>query len=383
MADKLCPACGATVTDDPPTVDSDLALPDERGLCTACYLDRLDLVSAPDELTIDYCGRCGAVKRGEEWVDVEARDHTDLAIDAVTEALAVHVRAQDVQWSVDPEQVDATTIRVHCHFSGVIRDTPIAEDVTVRVNLAGGTCTRCGHIAGDYYASIVQLRADGRDPRPDEIETARTVAEEVVEAMEATGDRNAFITEAGEVTGGLDLKVSTTKIGRKISRKVTEQLGGTMSTSETLVTEDEDGNEVYRVTYLLRLPAASTGDIIDLDEDGLVLVDSVREVVAGRRLTTGERVEDIEVDPDQIIGSVEDAQDTTVVAVVDEHAVQILDPETYEATTVARPDYFDPDAETVPVFEHRGDCYILPESAAGGSAGEPAQTSSIDRSHGR
>ncbi|MFT4931742.1 MAG: nonsense-mediated mRNA decay protein 3, partial [Natronomonas sp.] len=41
--------------------------------------------------------------------------------------------------------------------------------------------------------------------------------------------------------------------------------------------------------------------------------------------------------------------------------VQVLDPETYEAKTVARPDYLDPDAETVTVLKHREGLHVLPE----------------------
>jgi len=42
--------------------------------------------------------------------------------------------------------------------------------------------------------------------------------------------------------------------------------------------------------------------------------------------------------------------------------VQVLDPETYEAKTIARPDYMDPDAEEVPVLKSRAGLHVLPES---------------------
>jgi nonsense-mediated mRNA decay protein 3 len=40
--------------------------------------------------------------------------------------------------------------------------------------------------------------------------------------------------------------------------------------------------------------------------------------------------------------------------------VQVLDPETYESKTVPRPDYLDPDAETVPVLKSRAGLHVLP-----------------------
>jgi nonsense-mediated mRNA decay protein 3 len=39
----------------------------------------------------------------------------------------------------------------------------------------------------------------------------------------------------------------------------------------------------------------------------------------------------------------------------------VLDPETYETKTVARPSYLDPDAETVRVLKSEAGLHILPD----------------------
>jgi len=368
---EFCPSCGAPVeaaAHDDRGDPGSAGTRRERALCDACYFERYDLVDAPERVDVQVCARCGAVHRGNRWVDVGARDYTDVAVDEVTGALAVHADAEDVNWVVDPEQVDQNTIRMHCHFSGEVRGTLLEESVTVPVRISRGTCTRCGRIAGDYYASVVQLRATDRTPTSEEVDRAKTVAAEIVADMEATGDRNAFVTEVDETPDGLDLKLSTTKIGTKVARKLVEEFGGTVSDSETLVTEDEDGNEVYRVTFAVRLPPFVPGDVIDLrdDDGGPVLVRSVRGNLKGVRLATGEAYEAGYEDGDhpdaRKLGSVDDAQETTVVAVEDAHAVQVLDPETYRATTVPRPDFFDPDAEVVPVLKSRAGLHVLPDA---------------------
>ncbi|PSP91623.1 hypothetical protein BRC84_06990, partial [Halobacteriales archaeon QS_1_68_44] len=67
------------------------------------------------------------------------------------------------------------------------------------------------------------------------------------------------------------------------------------------------------------------------------------------------------IDPDaRKLGERDDAEPTTLVAVEDDHAVQVLDPKTYESVTVPRPDYLDPNAEAVPVLRHRNGLHILP-----------------------
>jgi len=362
---QFCPRCGDPVPDRPEPRPGEPRDPD-RVLCDPCYFERFDLVDAPDRVEVRVCSRCGAVGRGNRWIDVAARDYTDVAVESVTEALSVHVDAEAVDWEVAPEQVDENTIRMHCRFSGIARETPVSESVVVPVKIARETCTRCGRIAGGSYAAVVQVRAEGRDPSTEELDRAETIAREYVTDRESKGDRNAYLTEVTETVGGLDMKISTARMGGGIADRITRQLGGTIGTSETLVTEDEDGNEVYRVTYAVRLPAYREGEVIDPgDGDGPVLVRSPRGTVSGMRLKTGARYEhDADGTDPRRLGTRVDGTETTLVAVEDDRAVQVLDPETYEARTIPRPDYLDPDAETVPVLKSRAGLHVLPEQPA-------------------
>jgi nonsense-mediated mRNA decay protein 3 len=357
----FCPRCGDAIEREGSlSVDG----PD-AALCDACYIDEYDLVDAPDRVHVRVCSRCGAVHRGNRWVDVGAEDYTDIAIEEVTEALGVHVAAESVSWQVAPEQVDETTIRMHCQFSGVLRGTSITEEVTVPVKIGRETCTRCGQIAGGSFAATVQVRARERDPTDAELDRAVDIAEAYIDDREDKGDRNAFISEINDVPEGKNVKVSTTQIGRAIADRVVRELGGTVSESRRLISEDEDGEPVYRMAYVARLPAYRPGEVIAPDDDGPVLVRSVQGNLKGTRLTTGEgyeaTFEDGEAPDAERLGWREDAQQTTVVAVEDDHAVQVLDPETYESKTVARPAYMDADADEVPVLKSRAGLHVVPD----------------------
>lgn len=338
-------------------------------LCDDCYFEGFDLVDAPDRVEIRVCAQCGAVHRGNRWVDVGAKDYTDVAVDAVAEELAVHVDAREVSWEVSPEQVDETTIRMHCRFQGVVRGTVREESVDVPVKIGKETCKRCGRIAGGSFAATVQVRAADRTPTSEERERAEEIARDYVADREASGDRNAYVTELNETDDGVDVKVSTSQIGRAIAERVVRQFGGTVDEARRLITE-EDGERVYRMAYVARLPPYRPGDVlsVDVDDEGPVLVTSVQGNLKGRRLTTGERFEATYEDGDApdatVLGRVEEATETTLVTVEDEHAVQILDPETYEAVTVARPDYVDPDADSVRVLKHREGLHVLPPADA-------------------
>jgi nonsense-mediated mRNA decay protein 3 len=363
----FCPRCG-----DPMSAPAEPRPGEPRDrdavLCDECYFADFDLVDAPERLEVRVCSGCGAVHEGNRWVDIDAQDYTDVAIDRVTDALGVHVNAEDVRWGVDPEQVDENTVRMHCTFSGIVRDTLREETVTVPVKIAKQTCDRCGRIAGGYYASIVQVRAHERVPTPDEEARAVEIAESYIADREATGDRNAFITETVDVDDGIDVKISTNQMGAGVAKRIVRELGGAVEEYPTLVTEDGDGNEVYRVTYAVRLPEFGPGDVIDPDDDdGPVLVRSVQGNLKGVRLTTGDAYEaafeEGEAPAARKLGTVDDAVETTVVAVEDEYAIQVLDPDTYESRTIARPSYVDPDADSVPVVSSRAGLHVLPADA--------------------
>ena len=370
----FCPRCGDPV---PARAEPRPGEPREREavLCDECYFEDFDLVDAPERIEVRVCSRCGAVHKGNRWVDIDAEDYTDVAIDRVTESLGVHLKAEDVRWGVDPEQVDENTIRMHCTFSGLVRGTHREESVTVPVHISKETCQRCGRIAGGYYSSIVQLRARARLPTAEAEARAVEIAESYLADREATGDRNAFITETLDADDGVDIKISTNQMGAGVAKRIVRELGGSVEEYPTLVTEDGDGNEVYRVTYAVRLPAFSPGDVIDPDDgDGPVLVRSVQGNLKGVRLTTGDAYEasfeEGEAPDARRLGTAADAVDTTVVAVEDEYAIQVLDPDTYESKTIARPSYVDSDADSVPVLSSRAGLHILPSDAVDGAAAD-------------
>ena len=365
----FCPRCGDPVPERTEPLPGE---PRERDrvLCDACYFADFELVDAPDRVEVTVCSHCGAVHRGNRWVDVGARDYTDVAVDEVSEALAVHLKAEEIRWGVEPEQVDQNTIRMHCTFSGVVRDTHVEESVVVPVKISRGTCDRCGRISGGSYAAEVQIRGRDRVPDPAEQSKAVDIAESLVAEREADGDRESFVTEVVDQPEGTDVKLSTNKLGKAVATQITEELGGSYTEAPTLVTEDGDGNEVYRVTFAVRLPKFRPGDVIDPDDDeGPVLVRSVRGNLKGVRMATGEsyeaRFEEGETPDAEAVGHVDDAVETTVVTVEDDNAVQVLDPETFEAVTVARPPGVDADAPTVDVVKTDVGLYVVPDDDVG------------------
>ncbi len=367
MSDRTsapCPSCGAPVeagARDPTGEGGDL--------CADCYFERFELVDHPERVELTVCPTCGAVERGRRWVDVDADDYVDVAVDAVADRIDVHVDARDVHWEVRPERKGETEIDVHAQFSAVVRGRPVEVEHTIPVSIGHGTCERCGRMAGDYHEAVVQVRAADRSPDPDERRGAREAVDAYLAEREAAGDRNAFVSSVESDDDGLDVRVSTAQIGRAVAERIVQRFGGTVDDARELVTEDGDGERLYRMTYRVRLPAFRPGDVIDVGEDAPVIVTNVQGGLTGLHLDSGESFHAPVAGERETefhrLGDVEDAAETALVTVEDDHAVQVLDPESYEAVTVPRPPYLDPDAETVPAIHTTAGTYVLPEDAPG------------------
>jgi nonsense-mediated mRNA decay protein 3 len=124
-------------------------------------------------------------------------------------------------------------------------------------------CKRCSRQLGNYYEAILQIRSDGalEDSLRDEV--VRRVRNEV-EGQSKT-DRRLFITSVSEVTGGIDIKLSSIALGKNISRELADRYGAETKESFSLVGQAADGSETHRVTFLVRLPEHRVGDAVTFD----------------------------------------------------------------------------------------------------------------------
>lgn len=352
-AEPFCPTCGA------PTPAEPLG---ERGLCRTCYLEATELVRVPETIHLRRCGGCGSVEIDGAWRDVDEA-LADIAIERVTAELEVLDAVDDLSWEVRTEAVDADTIAVTAVLDLRVDGGWERRERHTAVWFEPAVCRRCSRIAGDDFGAIVQLRASGRTPAAEEIERARERAAGVLRDRVDAGDRDAFLTDATEVKDGLDLKLSTPRLGDQVATALKRDLGGRLETSRTLVTTDADDREVYRVTFTLRLGPYRRGDILATD-DGALLVEGGTEGVRVLDLRTGERRR-IAADALEAtrVATREDATAVTVVAPIDERAVQVLHPETHEAVTVAYYDDIDVEGETVDAIDVGGELYLLPDHA--------------------
>ena len=229
-----------------------------KGLCTDCFLNGRKIVTLPHHVDLFICTGCGEVNLKDRWIqkDLEVAIE-DAAIDElmiIKEASLVDVGATKIQQ--DPSNF-VVTVEAGLDISGVR-----AEDfASTTVRLKNTVCKRCSRQLGNYYESIVQIRSGAKELPSDIGKEALSRVENFVD-NQAKNNRHIFITKTEVVQGGLDIYLSSISLGKAVSKDLSDAYCAETKESAKLVGMTDDGQEMYRITYLVRLPDFHIGDVV-------------------------------------------------------------------------------------------------------------------------
>jgi nonsense-mediated mRNA decay protein 3 len=336
--ESVCPSCGER----------------SYGLCERCLAQSHTIPAIPSFLSIQVCPTCSDHFFKGRWVN---EDTYGAVANAIVEALKIDPDEATIKLSLN--QISPTIIHAHVEIDTFqTRGSYESFDVDVRVNRVA--CDRCSRISGGYYESKVQIRADHRTPERAELDRALKIAKTTVDLAQKT-DRLAFIAKTIWLKAGLDLYVGTVKAARRIVRAILREMGGTLNDSAKL-TGRRDGKDVYRVTFVVRLPEFPIGTII-LSRQHMYEICSTISTSNAVDLETGYRttLNAEELRAAELVGTRSDAK-RTVLVTVDGDEVHLLDPETYVSLTIKKPPYISKEdgGKEVKVVKTQEGVFILP-----------------------
>ncbi|MCJ7640181.1 MAG: hypothetical protein MUO70_10010 [Euryarchaeota archaeon] len=336
--ESVCPSCGKS----------------SYGVCERCLATSHTISAIPSFISIKVCPTCSDHFFNGRWID---EDTNSAVAKAIGEAL--NIDPNEAALTLVSNQVSPTIVHAHFEINVSGAGEPYKSfDVEVRVNRA--TCDRCSRISGGYYESKVQIRANHRRPERTELDRALEIAGINIDLVQKT-DRLAFIAKTIWLREGLDLYIGSVKAAKRIARALLREMGGTISDSAKL-TGRRDGKDVYRVTYLVRLPEFPTGTII-LCRQHIYEICSTISATNAVDLETGNRTA---LNPEalrtaELVGTRSDAKRTLLVA-IDADEVHLLDPETYVTLTIKKPPYISKEDEgkEIKVVKTQERVFILP-----------------------
>jgi nonsense-mediated mRNA decay protein 3 len=180
----------------------------------------------------------------------------------------------------------------------------------------------------------------------------------------AAENREVFISKLDRVVGGAggaDVYLSTISSGRVISRELADQYGAEVKDTAKLLTKKE-GKDVYRVTYLVRLPAYRFGDVVTFRQR-MYQVGATR--TSNAKLTdmrTGESLmfSHSDLQDAKVIGRREEMEEAVVLTETPRE-LQILHPTTLKPIELRKPPRYEAKKEMVKVFIHDEEIYLLPK----------------------
>jgi nonsense-mediated mRNA decay protein 3 len=179
----------------------------------------------------------------------------------------------------------------------------------------------------------------------------------------ASVESNAFLSKKEYIHGGEDFYIGSSSAARQIAKRLIKKFSGKMIESSKLMGR-KNGKEVYRLTFNIRVPEVQPGKFVRINNQ-IYLVTEVKPKRVGllnlkslkKQSMSNDKIEKV-----SILGGSELIFDAVVV-IESNSEVQILNPDNMLTIDVIKPDGFVFEGETVKIFKHDEDIFLLPENA--------------------
>ena len=241
-----------------------------EGLCAKCYQKEHPLVEIRSPLSLVVCKRCGAVRTSTSWMKIKSLSpDTDEIADRQIEILLgqeANILGLEVEASfIEERKLDRVShirleVRGQSHSSLPEHD----ESYPIEIRFEYTTCESCAMMSGGYHEAILQIRADGRSLTEREETAIHDLVIDLTVA-EYGSDSMAFVTEVSKNKYGLDFKVGSEHLCRRIADQLESDFLAQRKENYKLIGQDRGGKRKYRVTILIRLQRFSEGDFVLID----------------------------------------------------------------------------------------------------------------------
>ena len=317
-------------------------------LCRKCLLSK-DLIMPPSHIALEMCHDCKKFFEAGRWKDIY---YIELASEILADQTKTHAQVESISWEIPDFPPEKGEHREICRAIAIIGGQEFEQDFEVGIRIRVQMCPSCSRQSSDYFEAIIQLRRDGIAVKDAEKELA--IENQLILKYTDTlagNEENAFLTKWGAVPGGIDYYIGSIVLAKNISAKMRDNYGATIKESNTVVGM-RDGQDLFRWTILVRMPANGVGDVVAYDRK-LYVVDAVtRKVLTLKEITKGQihriNPEDVKLKPVTKYSELMEA----VVVSYEGKTIQVLDPDNYKTVTLALPPYLKQVGETVPVVRY-------------------------------
>jgi len=256
---RFCYKCGTPETEGGPLIG---------GMCQRCFASENPLLRAPEEITVEVCGRCGAYRVECRWwypenpttALLEAAKRITISKLRVAQYALTRVRyvkveeAELVDVKIEPKFTPAGPI-VEVLARGKIHESQTRSQIAraeIKVCEKRVLCDTCSRISSGYYGAILQVRGEERLPSDGISKIRDRLMSYFFEKCKR--DHREFVSKVEFVRGGLDFYLSSVKLARQGAVVLKSELGAKIKETAKLVGWDRRGRRRFRVSVLARIP---------------------------------------------------------------------------------------------------------------------------------
>ncbi len=303
------------------------------GVCIKCYLKNKKFSKGPEILDLPVCVHCQGYKYKNTWTN-DLLD--DILRRIIKNNFKISKELQNIDINID---FNETPRGLECkvYISGLIQEKEINEKHDLLIRLRKTVCEICSRQFGGYHEAIIQVRTEKRKFSKEELKNIKATVEAIIENMQGKGNRTLFIADIAEEHGGLDFYISDKNAAFNISKRLLDKYGGFIKQSSTN-TGMKDSKQIYKMTYLVRIPPYKKGDYIQIDDNYYqIKYLQANKIKIINLLTWEESSTDLKnLEKARIFGGQDLLREMIVVSQT-KNELQLMDEKTYELHIVKKP----------------------------------------------
>ena len=302
-----------------------------NGLCIDCYLKNKKFFKFPKKIIVKKCKNCGAYRIGNEW------KHGNL--EKLLEKYIENIIKKEIECKFYIN-FDKRKIKCVGNFEG----KEIIEEGEFKIEIKKGLCDKCSLIKGGYFEAILQIRKKNLDKKMEE-QIEEIINKKIEEA-------NSFILKKERKQEGIDYYIGSKKVAHAIAKEIKNYFKGEPKSSSSLVGM-KNGMEIYRDTYLVRIPEYEIGSFIKLG-NGIYKIIGI-----GKKLEIvslgGERkyIYKNELKKAKLL---ELKEREAIILHEEKNGIYIMDPLTYKTYFVKKPKKL---KNKIKIIEYEGKIYVI------------------------
>jgi nonsense-mediated mRNA decay protein 3 len=328
-------------------------------ICPECHFKKHVHATLPDFVDVTLCAHCSSLQVDDKWEEIgSVKEAIEQSVTrAIVTPKGITLDSIQVQLKERDERTFEASVDVKLRSQG----HEFERSLVTTVRLRRGACKECSKQKGSYFEAILQLRGDERVLGKANEDAMRQHVLDRVDVLRADS-REIFVSKVERVRGGLDFYFSTAQAARVVAREL-QDLRCAEYKESTSLWGRRDGREVFRVTFLVRLPSFGPGDIITLRSRDWYVKSMSRGLVRCIDLASGEEQQIRLRDTGGCVVSCPAAEVRTAVVLMEgDSEMQVLDPVTMSPVDLRKPRGFSRDGEQIRVVRTNLGTYVLSDS---------------------